>query len=140
MLLNLGAATGGVPGGCFPADTLVLTKDGQKPIQHVRDDDLVWGYDFAAREWVLRQVAETYVHDFDGEMVSVTIADEMVEATANHPFWVVEGDGLAGRNCSDHAPESPSNSRTPGRWVDAGDLLVGDVLLLKQANRRRSLD
>ena len=33
--------------------------------------------------------------------------------------------------CREHIPAVPSNATTLGRWVDAGDLRVGDELLLR---------
>ncbi|MDR3638705.1 MAG: RHS repeat-associated core domain-containing protein [Isosphaeraceae bacterium] len=122
-------------GGCFPADTLVSTSDGLRPIQEIRSGDQVWGYDLAAREWTLRPVLETVEQNFLGEVVDVTVAGEVISATHNHPFWVVEGDRLAERARPEHVLPTPGEQSVPGRWVDAGNLKVGDVLLLKTSGR-----
>src|SRR5262249_16804891 len=60
---------------------------------------------------------------------------EVIEATSNHPFWVVEGDGLEQRERAEHVPNVSPDSRTPGRWVDAANVRVGDILLLKSGRR-----
>jgi hypothetical protein len=54
-----------------------------------------------------------------------------VEATFRHPFWVVRGEALADRPRLRHLPPVPAGSTTPGRWVDAGDVRVGDEVLLR---------
>ncbi len=116
---------------CFPADTLVATQDGAKAIQTIRQSDLVWSYDLVAGRWELRQVVETYEHDYEGDLVALTIEGEVIEATGNHPFWVVEGEALEKRERPGHVPPASSGIRMPGCWVDAGSLRVGDVLQLK---------
>ncbi len=64
-----------------------------------------------------------------------TSASEVIEATLGHPFWVIEGESLAERPRPEHSPKAPATSCLAGRWVDAGDLQVGDVLLLKHSRR-----
>lgn len=61
----------------------------------------------------------------------MTVAGEIIESTGHHPWWVVRGDGLAGRPQPEHVPGNPPAYRGEGRWVDAIDLRVGDVLLLR---------
>jgi Pretoxin HINT domain/Bacterial toxin 33 len=117
--------------GCFPADTPAATQDGPKAIQSIKPDDQVWGYDLVACEWKLRRVVQTYEHDYDGDLVAFAVAGEVIEATTNHPVWVVEGEGLDRRQRSEHVPAAPANALVPGRWVDAGNLRAGDVLLLR---------
>ena len=116
---------------CFPAGTAVLAEGGAKPIESIRPGEQVWGYCFATREWVLRRVAETYAHDYAGDIVRITVAGEHIEATGNHPFWVVSGEGLEQREIPEHVPAEQPDAEEPGRWVDARELRVGDVLLLK---------
>jgi hypothetical protein len=74
---------------------------------------------------------DTFERVYEGDLVELTVGPDVVEATSGHPFWVVEGEGLAERPRAEHIPEVPFNARTPGRWVDAGDLQTGDVLLLQ---------
>jgi RHS repeat-associated protein len=123
---------------CFPADTPVAVQHGEKSIQCERPGDEVWAYDLVAEEWWLRRVVENYEHDFAGNLVSIAVDGETIEATSNHPFWVVEGIGGETRDRMEGIPEIPSGAKTPGRWVDAGNLRTGDVLLLR-ANRRATI-
>jgi hypothetical protein len=120
---------------CFIADTAVSTEDGLKPIQNVRASDLIWAYDLVVGQWKLRPVIETYEHDYVGDLVAITVAGEVIKATSGHPFWVVEGQRLEDRPRPEHVPEAPASACVPGRWVDAGDLRVGDILLLKPGQR-----
>jgi hypothetical protein len=132
------APAGGRFVNCFPVDTLISTEHGLKPIQDVQASDLVWSYDLVAGEWKLRQVVETYENDYVGDLVAITVAGEVIKATSGHPFWVVEGQGLEDRPRPEHVPDSPSNACVAGRWVDAGDLRVGDILLM-QAGQQVSI-
>ena len=118
-------------GPCFPANTFVSARDGFKPIQYIRPNDHVWGFDLTDCEWKLRPVVEIYEHDYEGDLVAITVAGEIIEATSNHPFWVVLGEGLDLRDKPEHALEQSGITTSPGRWVNAGDLRIGDVLLLK---------
>lgn len=119
------------PSTCFPAGTAVATQAGPKPIEFFRPGDQVLGFNLVTGEWLLPCVAEAYEHDYEGKLLAITVAGEVIEATDNHPFWVIEGQGLEprGRPLDDY--ETPPDSSTPGLWVDAGNLRVGDVLRLK---------
>jgi hypothetical protein len=116
---------------CFPAGTWIATEQGLRPIETIQASDRVWAFDLVAGKWRLCFVVETYAYEHDGDLVTLTVADEAIEATGKHPFWVVEGQGLERRPRAEHVPETPWGAKIPGRWVDAGDLQVGDVLLLR---------
>jgi RHS repeat-associated protein len=133
-----GRTRGARPRVCFPAGTPVSVESGLKPIQEVVQGELAWAYDLTRGEWVLRKVVECYRHEYEGDLVSVSVAGEAVESTPNHPFWVVEGAGLADRPRPEGIAVRPSDARTPGRWVEAGELRVGDVLLVGE-NRREPI-
>ncbi len=120
---------------CFPAGTLISAAEGLKSIETIRVSDRVWAYDLVAKKWKLRSVVETYRFDHEGDSVALLVAGEIIEATAGHPFWVIEGQGLESRPRPEHVPETPAGAKVPGRWVDAGDLQVGDVLLLKSGRQ-----
>ena len=115
---------------CFPAGTPVYTSDGDKPIEQVQRGDFVWSYDLAEGAWHLRPVLETFIHEFRGNSVLLTVDGETLEATDTHPFQVVEGTDLAARPVSEVHEVLPEQTAVPGRWVSAGDLRVGDRLLL----------
>ena len=120
---------------CFPADTLIATEHGQKPIQNVRASERVWAFDLVAKKWKLRHVTETYQHEHDGDMVAVSVAGEEIESTGHHPWWVVRGEALGRRPQPEHVPGNPVGFHGEGRWVDAIDLRVGDVLLLRSGEQ-----
>ena len=68
-------------------------------------------------------------------MVAVTVAGEVIESTGHHPWWVVRGEALGERPQPEHVPGNPAAYRGEGRWVDAIDLRVGDVLLLRSGEQ-----
>jgi len=115
---------------CFPAGTLVSTEGGRKPIERLTTEDRVWSFDFREDRWRLNAVRATFVLAYDGTMATVTVGAEEIEATAGHPFWVVRGESLETRTAPTHAPVTEANSKRSGRWVLAGELRVGDELLL----------
>ena len=117
---------------CFPAATLVSTETGLRPIESVRTGDRVWAFDHAVGEWMLQRVLECYESTCDSQIIAISVAGEVIEATLGHPFWVIEGRALLERPQPEHVPAAPEKLRVPGRWVDAGDLQIGDVLLLKE--------
>jgi hypothetical protein len=116
---------------CFPADTLVATEHGLRPIQGIRKGDQVWSYDIPSSEWKLCRVLDTFTNEHEGELVKVHVANEAIESTAHHPWWVVSGEALSRRPRPDHVPPNPEAYNGEGRWVDAIDLKVGDRLLLR---------
>jgi hypothetical protein len=116
---------------CFPAGTLVATQRGLRPIEEIRETDQVWAFDHWSNRWELRPVTKAYHGPYQGVMVSVGVAESTIEATAGHPFWVLEGQGLEDRPQREGLPQVPSGSVVPGRWVEAEDLQVGDILLLR---------
>jgi hypothetical protein len=82
--------------------------------------------DLVAGQWRLCRVVQTYCHQYAGDLVGVTVGGETIESTRHHPWWVVRGEELA---------ERPADATVPGRWVDAGDLRVGDLLLLRDGRQ-----
>ncbi len=76
------------------------------------------------------------MRNYDGSSVAITVAGQKIESTYHHPYWVVEGRYLADRPKPDHLPSAEVNGATvPGRWVDAGELWIGDLLLLMDGRR-----
>jgi hypothetical protein len=122
-------------GNCFPAGTLVATESGHKPIQDVRAAERVWAFDLVANHWKLRHVIGTYQHEHEGNMVVVSVAGEEIQSTGHHPWWVIRGEGLSQRPQPDHVPVNPIGFHGEGRWVDAIDMRVGDVLLLRSGEQ-----
>ncbi len=136
--LNHGAKGAKEPGAlCFPAGTLVGTKDGLRPIETVAAGDRVWAIDLRTREWQLSGVAKTFVQDYDHVAVGITVDGETIVSTFRHPYWVLSGDQLGDRPRLPHHLEGqlPEEGTLPGRWVDAGDMRVGDVVLLRDGRQ-----
>jgi hypothetical protein len=75
------------------------------------------------------------MHEHDGDMVAVSVAGEEIKSTAHHPWWVVRGEALRQRPQPEHVPGNPIGFNGEGRWVDAIDLRVGDVLLLRSGEQ-----
>ena len=64
-------------------------------------------------------------------MVTIKVGDDAIEATTTHPFWVVSGESLDTRPAA-RVRESENRASTEnGRWVAAGELRCGDVLLTR---------
>jgi len=89
---RMGVCTGG--GNCFEAGTPVLTESGERPIETVREGDMVFARDpetgvsgFRRVVWTKTRTAQPVVS------VSVRKRDgsfERIGVTANHPFYVAE--------------------------------------------------
>jgi hypothetical protein len=121
---------------CYPAGTPLSTQFGQCPIETVQQDDRVWSFNLLTGQWELCRVVETYSREHEGDLVKVFIAGSAIESTYHHPYWVVEGEDLAERPAPDHVRAiTVRDAIVPGRWVDAGDLRIGDVLLLQDGRR-----
>ncbi|MEM7394843.1 MAG: RHS repeat-associated core domain-containing protein, partial [Verrucomicrobiota bacterium] len=118
-------------GSCFVAGTLVATETGHRPIEEIKQGDRVWSYNHNSHEWELRDVVSPLAHNFGGRIYSIEVGGARVDATHNHPFWVVQGEDLVSRPKADDVPPSEYRRQGEGRWVEAEDLLVGDLLALK---------
>lgn len=107
----------------------MAAEDGPRPIESIVEGQLVWAYDLVAGGWRLRRVLRTYSRRCEGLAASVAVGGETIVSTSRHPYFVIRGDGLESRPRLPHLAETPDDASTPGRWVDAGDLRVGDELL-----------
>ena len=96
-----------------------------KGIEDVRAGERVWAWDPQASRWEVREVVRPLVHDYDGDVIAVRAGGEAVEATGNHPFWVVAGEGLGGRPAAADVPEAERRAvaaehrgggSRPGTW------------------------
>jgi hypothetical protein len=120
-----------IKASCFPAGTPVATADGLRAIETIRPDEQVWGLDLATGAWQLCRVLEAHRRAYAGPFVAVALGPDTIESTSNHPYWVVRGEALAERPWPEDVPRSAVVPSIPGRWVEACNLRIGDVLLLK---------
>lgn len=118
-------------GGCFPAGTEVLAASGPRRIETVEPGTMVYSCDLATGRWVLARVIRRFLHNYQGELVTIQVGPLALEATANHPFYVLRGDGLASRPAAQDVPTEEQAGSDDGRWVESRDLRVGDVLMEK---------
>jgi ribonucleoside-diphosphate reductase alpha chain len=91
------------PHACFPEGTRVITAEGFKAIEKIETDDLV-----LTHEGRFRRVAKTMQRQVDEDLIRLTIGNQVVTATGNHPI-------LALRNGD-------------RRWVPAEDLMLGEAV------------
>ena len=91
---------------CFVAGTLVITEDGQKPIEEIEVGERVLSENELTGEVAIKTVTETYVNETD-ELIHIGVNGETISATPTHPFYV---DKLG--------------------WTLARSLRAGDVLVL----------
>ncbi len=91
---------------CFTAGTMVLTDEGEKPIEEIAVGDKVLAkseYD-SNGELAYKEVTALYRNQRD-DIIKLYVGEQVIETTDNHPFWV-EGRG----------------------WVFADELQAGDKL------------
>jgi RHS repeat-associated protein len=86
----------------FSADTQVATDQGQRPISTLKEGDNVLAYDQQSGTTETHKVQAVLKHD-DPVIVHLTIDDEQIETTPEHPFYTLERG-----------------------WVNAGELKVGE--------------
>jgi hypothetical protein len=51
------------------------------------------------------------------------------------PVWVISGEDLDQRPVAEHRPAEVPNAAIPGRWVNAIDPRVGDILFSRDGRR-----
>lgn len=96
----------GGPPGCFLAGTLVLTREGERPIEEIRVNDEVLAREEGSGEVAYRRVLKT----FPGRthrVCLVRIGDDTLRCTPDHLFWRLDDES----------------------WVEAALLAPGDRLL-----------
>ncbi|WP_260405507.1 HINT domain-containing protein [Paenibacillus sp. 598K] len=72
---------------CFTAGTKVLTDEGEKPIEEIEIGDKVLAKSDETGEVAYREVVGLFQKQ-DDEIYKVYIGNEVIEATAEHPFWL----------------------------------------------------
>ena len=95
---------------CFIEGTLVLSKDGTVPIEHIKIGDYVFTENPETGEKGLKLVLNTFINQ-TSELVHLSVNDEIITTTPEHPFYV-----------------------TNKGWVTATKLEIGDSLLLSNGD------
>ena len=72
---------------CFVAGTKVKTFDGDKNIEDIEAGDYVFSKNTETGETGYKLVEEVFQNETP-EIIRLEIAGEVIETTANHPFWV----------------------------------------------------
>jgi hypothetical protein len=105
-----------------------------RSIQDIQAGQKVWAFDPASNQWSARQVLRPLVREYEGELIAIRVGGRMIEATPNHPFWVVGGAGVWDRPVAEHVlalEQAQVDALRKGRWVDAGHLQPGDLLMVR---------
>ena len=98
--------------GCLTGDTLIFTGGRPTAIKDLGPDDEVWAYDLERMEPVKRRVLGLKDSGIQQVFRIRTKNHREIEATANHPFLVLE-------------PASPAGTAVIG-WKALRDIRVGD--------------
>jgi ribonucleoside-diphosphate reductase alpha chain len=120
---------------CFAPDTPVYTARGVLPIRQVREGDLVVG-----QSGVYREVMEKLVYEQKDAMVAIDVKHTIapIEVTTGHPFWALTGVPL--EQASGRTHEWLAKGKVAPRWVDAGELRVGDYVGFTVPNETVAVD
>ncbi|MCE7989390.1 MAG: hypothetical protein DYG89_50200 [Caldilinea sp. CFX5] len=104
-----------------------MTAAGEVPISEIQVGDLVLAYDEATGATGYYTVTAVMVH-IDPTIVHLTIDGETIETTPEHPFYVMDSAPPALSRVLIGREGWLATGASQGRWVDAGDLHVGDVV------------
>ena len=91
---------------CFVAGTKVLAENGLINIEDIQVGMKVYSYNEETQKVELNEVLRTFENPAEREMAKVTINGELIESTSGHEYYVVNKG-----------------------WVDAKELVKGDILL-----------
>jgi RHS repeat-associated protein len=72
---------------CFVAGTLILTRDGKKPIEDLRTGDWIVSWDEETGEVIERPVTEWFRREAPA-IIDIFIGVQKISCTIDHPFWV----------------------------------------------------
>ncbi|MDR2345841.1 MAG: hypothetical protein LBE18_07215, partial [Planctomycetaceae bacterium] len=82
---------------CFLAGTLVskyseggINNNEFVPIEQIKFGDKVWSFNFGDQRWEVKPVIQTFRTNYDGDIVTINIGDNIIHSTGGHPFWVIE--------------------------------------------------
>ena len=119
---------GGGKGGCFQVGTLIDTPCGKVLIENIKIGDIVYAFDHQSGQIQSCEVLRTHKHSW-GEVGRrsplIKIIHEEGEITLTKNHWVFTENGYSGEH---------------NKYIEAGDLYVGEYLTLKNNNKSKILD
>ena len=121
--------------GCFVAGTLVCIYRSENAdqkeliaIENVQPGEHIWSCDPRTEKWTPKTVLQVLTREYSGDIIKFSYDGGIIEATGNHPVWIVDGNGLEYRPKCRCLNGLDNDLRNGGRWVEARDLRVGDLL------------
>lgn len=106
------------------ASTLVETTEGLKPIEEIREGDLVLAYDEQTGEQAYKPVVQLFRNETT-EWYHIRAGAEEIICTGGHPFYVLNAAADRRKVNYEGCPENAK-----GTWICADELRSGDELLL----------
>ena len=107
---------GGRIGGCFLPGTLVVTKDGNKAIEKIKQGDYVLSYNEETKQNEYKKVNALITHkDLESDLYTLTIDNYELKVTDVHRFYVIRKNikGLLGIK----------------QYIEVQNLVVGDKVV-----------
>jgi RHS repeat-associated protein len=116
---------------CFATDTPVLTAEGERPIQEVRQGDLVWARDDTTGRTELRPVTKVFVTP-DKPLLALVVehgdgTTEVIRATEEHQFASATGGWMTARMLEPGQQiltASGADARVVTQWTEPGQHTV----------------
>ncbi len=107
-------------GICFIEGTPILTENGLKPIEEIREGDKVLSYNEQTKQTEYKTVVQTMVREAEaGRILSVKVeGEEALGVTGEHPFYVRVH----------KARDNTASEDDEGEWIEAKDLRIGDEI------------
>jgi len=75
---------------CFIAGTPVRTSNGMKPIEEIREDEVVLGYDIQTKDTVWQKVTHTFKKQAS-RLVRLVAGRDTIYSTPEHPYLTKDG-------------------------------------------------
>jgi hypothetical protein len=116
---------------CFAAGTLIDTPVGPRPIESLREGDVVWSYDLRTRQRIAAHISRTFVHR-NAHVRDLRLAGgSTLRVTDEHPFYV-PGEGR-------YVPASELSVGVELASLDAGSLSETPVVSLSEQRKRTTV-
>ncbi|BAZ13417.1 AAA ATPase [Calothrix sp. NIES-4071] len=77
-------------GGCFAGGTVILTTQGNKPIEHLHQGDSIIGYNFTAHKPEVGNIGEIQILSSPNYL----LINNKIKVTATHPFYIKTSTGV----------------------------------------------